>query len=152
MKALAASVVTVCAFALSTPASAQFSKPEDAIRYRQSVMTVMAHHFYRSLGAMANGRIAFDAKQAADSAAIVDTLSRLPWTAFGEGTGKGANTSALPEIWKDPAKFKEASEKMLAEIVKLNAAAKVGTLEALKPAYGNAARTCKACHDKFQAE
>ena len=151
MKAIAAFVLAASAAALSTPALAQFAKPEDAIKYRQSALTVMATHFGR-LGAMANGKIAFDAKAAAENAAIVETLSKLPWAAFGEGTDKGGNTKALPEVWKEQAKFKEASEKLMAEAAKLNAAAKVGTLDSLKAAFGNVGAACKACHDNFRAK
>ncbi len=151
MKTIAAFVLAASAAALSTPALAQFAKPEDAIKYRQSALTVMATHFGR-LGAMVNGKVAFDAKAAADNAAIVETLSKLPWAAFSEGTDKGGNTKALPEVWKEPAKFKEASEKLMAEVVKLNAAAKVGTPDSLKSAFGNVGAACKGCHDSFRAK
>jgi cytochrome c556 len=153
MKTIAAFVLAASVAALSTPALAQFAKPEDAIKYRQSALTVMAAHFGR-LGAMANGKIPFDAKQAAENAAIVENLSKLPWAAFGEGTDKGGSTHthALPEVWKEPAKFKEASDKLVAEAAKLNAAAKVGTLDSLKAAFGNAAGACKGCHDSFKAK
>ena len=151
MKALAAFVLGACAAALVTPASAQFAKPEDAIKYRQSTMSVMATHFGR-LGAMANGKAPFDAKLAAENAALVETLSKLPWAAFGDGTDKGGNTKALPEVWKDSAKFKEASDKLVAEAAKLNIATKAGTLDSLKAAFGNAAGACKGCHDNFKAK
>lgn len=151
MKAIAAFVLAASAVALATPASAQFAKPEDAIKYRQSVMTIMVTHFGR-LGAMANGKVPFDAKLAADNAAIVETLSKLPWAAFGEGTDKGGNTKAQPEIWKEAAKFKEASEKLVTEAAKLNAATKAGTLDSLKTAFTGAAGACKGCHDNFRAK
>lgn len=151
MKTIAALVLAASAAALSTPALAQFAKPEDAIKYRQSALTVMAAHFGR-LGAMANGKVAFDAKQAAENAAIVESMSKLPWAAFGEGTDKGGNTKALPEVWKEQAKFKEASEKLMAEATKLNAAAKVGTLDSLKGVFGNVGAACKGCHDSFKAK
>ncbi|MFZ4479764.1 MAG: c-type cytochrome [Rhodoferax sp.] len=150
MKAIAAFVLAASAATLTTPAMAQFAKPEDAIKYRQSAMTVLAAHFGR-LGAMANGRIPFDAKQAAENAEIVENMSKLPWAAFGEGTDKGGKTNALADIWKDSAKYKEAVDKMVSEAAKLNAAAKVGTLESLKGAFGNAGGACKGCHDKFKA-
>ena len=70
----------------------------------------MQQHFAR-VGAMASGRVPFDAKMAADNAAIAEGMSRLPWAAFGEGTDKG-DTKAKPEIWMEQAKFKAASEKM----------------------------------------
>ncbi|MFM2111363.1 MAG: hypothetical protein RLZZ271_23 [Pseudomonadota bacterium] len=142
--------LTAAAILAATPAMAQFAKPEDAIKYRKASFTVMAAHFGR-IGAMANGRVPFDAKAAADNAAIVESMSKLPWAGFGEGTDKG-DTKAKPEIWKDAAKFKEGSDKMMAEVAKLNAAAKTGNLDNLKAAFGPAAGTCKACHDNFRAQ
>ena len=138
------------AFMLATPAQAQFAKPEDAIKYRKASLTVMAAHFGR-LGAMANGRVPYDAKAAAENAEVVSALAKLPWAAFGEGTDKG-DTRAKPEIWKESAKFKEASDKMVAEMGKLNTAAKAGNLDALKAAFGPAAASCKACHDNFRKD
>ena len=135
---------------LALPAQAQFAKPEDAIKYRKASFTVMSAHFGR-LGAMANGRVPYDAKAAADNADTVSALAKLPWAAFGEGTDKG-DTRAKPEIWKESAKFKEASDKMQAEIVKLNVAAKAGNLDALKAAFGPAGASCKACHDNFRKD
>jgi cytochrome c556 len=99
----------------------------------------------------ANGRAPYDAKAAADNADVVATLSKLPWAAFGEGTDKG-DTRAKPEIWKEAAKYKEAADKMQAEIVKLNTAAKAGNIDALKVAFGPAAASCKACHDNFRKD
>ena len=81
----------------------------------------------------------------------METLSHLPWAAFGEGTDKG-DTKANPEIWKEAPKFKEAVDKFQAESVKLAAAAKTGKLDDLKTAFGNTAATCKGCHDTFRAK
>ena len=133
------------------PAAAQFQKPEDAIKYRQSAFTVMGAHVGR-IGAMAQGRVPFDAKAAADNAAIVSAMARLPFTAFGEGTDKGMPNRAKPEIWKDAAKFKAASDKMVAEIAKLETAAKAGNLDAIKAAMGGVGGSCKGCHDDCRAE
>jgi cytochrome c556 len=109
----------------------------------------MGQHFTR-LAAMAQGKIPFDAKAAADNAALVETMSKLPWVGFGEGTDQGGNTKAKPEIWTDNAKFKDAAEKMQAEAVKLSAAAKTGKLEDLKSAVGATGGSCKNCHDNFR--
>lgn len=150
MKTMLSLLAAAMAVTLALPAQAQFAKPEDAIKYRKASYTVMAAHFGR-LGAMASGRAPYDAKVAADNAEIVATLSKLPWAAFGEGTDKG-ETRAKPEIWKESAKFKEASDKMQADIAKLNVAAKAGNLDALKAAFGPAAASCKACHDNFRKD
>jgi cytochrome c556 len=150
MKAILSLISAALAFTLAAPAQAQFAKPEDAIKYRKASLTVMSAHFAR-LGAMANGRVPYDAKAAADNAEVVSALAKLPWAAFGEGTDKG-DTRAKPDIWKESAKFKEASDKMVAEVGKLNTAAKAGNLDALKAAFGPAAASCKACHDNFRKD
>lgn len=150
MKTMLGLFSVVITMAVTLPAQAQFAKPEDAVKYRKGSFTVMAAHFGR-LGAMANGRMPYDAKVAAENADVVLTLSKLPWLAFGEGTDKG-ETRAKPEIWKESAKFKDAADKMQAEMGKLNAAAKAGNIDALKAAFGPAAATCKACHDNFRKE
>ena len=113
-----------------TSTAAQFAKPEDAIKYRKASFTVMGAHFGR-VGAMAAGRVPYDAKAAADNADIALAMSKLHWAAFPEGSDKG-ETRAKPEIWKD--------------------AAKLGNLDALKTAFGPAGATCKNCHDNFRKE
>lgn len=142
---LAAAVIT-----LAAPASAQFAKPEDAIKYRKASLTVMAAHFGR-LGAMASGKAPFDAKAAAENADVAVYMSKLPWAGFVAGSDTG-DTKAKPEIWKDPAKFKAAADKMQGEMVKLAAAAKTGNADNLKAAFGPVAEACKGCHDEFRAK
>ena len=143
---LASFALAAACAAVSLPATAQFAKPEDAIKYRQSALFVMGQHFSR-VGAMANGRIPYDAAAASANAELVAEMARLPWTAFGAGTegGKGK-----PEVWKEAAKFKEHQDKMVAETGKLVVAAKAGTVEALKAQFGATASSCKACHDSFR--
>lgn len=136
--------------ALSSQAQPQ-PRPEQAIKYRQSVMTLMGSHFGR-LGGMAQGRIPFDATVAAENAQLVAMLSKLPFNSFGPGTDKGLPHRAKPEVWSESAKFKEAAEAFQAEIPKLEAAGKSGDLAQIKAAVGAVGKTCKACHDSFQAE
>jgi cytochrome c556 len=142
----------VLALLIAVPASAQFRKPEDAVKYRQSVMYTMATHFYSRVGAMVNGRIPYDPKAAADHADVVATLSRLPWPAFTPDTNGVGKTDAKPAVWTEQAKFKDLSEKMQAEVLKLQAAAKTGNLDALKVAYRATSDSCKACHDSFTSQ
>jgi len=152
MKVFACIAATATLLAFAAPASAQFAKPEDAIKYRQSSLTVMANHFGR-ISAMVNGRVPFDAKLAAENADIVSSMSKLPWAAFGQGTDKGSiPTRAKAEIWAEQAKFKDLSEKMMAETTKLAAAAKTGNADTLKAAFGATSASCKACHDNYQAK
>ena len=151
MKTFAFIAAAATLLAMATPASAQFAKPEDAIKYRQSALSVMGTHFGR-VGAMANGRVPFDAKVAAENADIVAEMAKLPWAAFGPGTDKGGNTKAKAEIWTEQAKYKENSDKLIAESAKLAAAAKTGNLDSIKTAFAATAGTCKACHDAYRAQ
>ena len=148
MKFAVSIALAAAACAVAAPASAQFAKPEDAVKYRQSAMFIMAQHFGR-VGAMANGRVPYDAKVAADNAELVAEMAKLPWPGFGPGTDK-ISQKAKPEIWAEPAKFKEHGDKLQAETGKLLAAAKTNNLDNLKTAFGATANTCKGCHDSFR--
>jgi cytochrome c556 len=149
MKLATSLAIAAAACALAAPASAQFAKPEDAVKYRQSALFVMAQHFGR-IGAMASGRAPYDAKAAVDNAEIVATVSHLPWAGFVAGTDKVGNTKAKPEVWTEQAKFKENADKLQAETAKLLAAAKTNNLDTLKAAFQSTAGTCKACHDAYR--
>jgi cytochrome c556 len=154
MKRLSTTLLTIGSVLLGAtialPAAAQFAKPEDAIKYRKAAFTVMATHFGRVAG-MANGKIPFDAKMAAENAEIATMMSKLPYAGFIDGTDKG-ETKAEPKIWAEKDKFNAAATKMQEEMVKLNAAAKGGNLDAIKAAAGDTGKACKACHDNYRKE
>lgn len=134
---------------LTLPAMAQFAKTEDAIKYRQSALFVMQQNFARVAG-MAQGKIPFDAKVAAESAANAEYLARLPWAGFVEDSDRGGNTKAKPALWKDKTRFLEYAEKMQLEMGKLSQAAKTGNLDSIKAAVGPVGAACKTCHDAFR--
>lgn len=134
------------ALAISTFAYAQFQKPEDAIKYRQSVFTVMSNSMGK-IGAVVKGEAPYNKDEVAKNAAVIATLSSLPWQAFGPGTEGG---KAQAEVWSDNAKFKAASEKMQLAVADLNKAAQSGDLDSIKKAFGAAGGSCKNCHDDFK--
>lgn len=149
MKHYLIALASVAGLCTALPACAQFQKPEDAIKYRQAALSMIGTHFSRIAG-MAQGRIPFDAKVAAENADILNTLAKLPFTAFGEGTDKGAPTKAKAEVWKEAPKFKEAGDKMVAAVAKLDSATKTGDLDQIKAAVGAVGQSCKACHDNYR--
>ena len=150
MKKLLPTAALLLAATLAAPAHAQFAKAEDAINYRQSAFAVLGHHFGR-LGAMANGKMPYDAKVAAADGDIIAAVSALPFTGFVPGTEKGHGTKVRPEAWKELPKVKEMEQKMITEVGKVSVAAKSGNLDQLKAAFGPASQTCKACHDNYRA-
>ncbi len=143
------SSLIAAAVTLSLPAAAQFQKPEDAVKYRQSAMTLMGNHMGR-LGAMAQGRVPFDAAQAQANADVIATVSKLPFVAYVEGTPGANKGGASPKIWSDRAKFDEAARKMQDEVAKLVAATRGGNAEQLRAAFGPVGGSCKGCHDDFR--
>jgi cytochrome c556 len=148
MRVVPTLAVAAAAFALAVPAFAQFAKPEDAVKYRQSAMFIMGQHFGR-IGAMVNGKAPYDPAAAETSARVVEEMSKLPWPGFEKSTD-GLSKKAKSEIWSEPAKFKQASEHLQSEAPKLASAAKAHNLDTLKAAFGETAKACKGCHDDFR--
>ena len=146
MKSSALLALAAAIFALALPAAAQFAKPEDAVKYRESAMFIQSQHLGR-VAAMASGRVPYDAAAATANAEVVAMISKLPWAGFGPGTEGG---KAKPDIWKEQAKFKELNERLMAETEKLAAATKAGNLDAVKAAVASVGETCKTCHDTFR--
>jgi cytochrome c556 len=144
---LLTAAAAVLGLATALPAAAQFQKPEDAVKYRKAGFTVMAAHFGR-LGAMAQGRVPFDAAAAQANAEIVAQMSKLPFAGFVDGTSGTEKGAPKANVWSDRAKFDAGAKKLQDEAAKLVASAK--TLDGLKAQFGPTAGTCKACHDDFR--
>ncbi len=135
----------------SAAVSAQTARPDRSIKYRQGIMRAQIWNM-GILGAMAKGDRPYNKDEAVRSATFVHQLLEMPWDGFGPGTDKGAPTSAKPEIWKDPAKFKQLAEAAQAESLKLIAAAQTGDAAKLRPALTAMGKACDACHDVFQEQ
>ena len=82
---------------------------------------------------------------------VLAEVTKLAWPAFLPCSDK-SKTRAQPDIWTEQAKFKEAADKMQAEVAKLDAAAKTGNLDSIKAAVGPVGQSCKACHDNYRKE
>ena len=139
----------VASLLTALPAAAQFQKPEDAVKYRKAAFTVMGAHFGR-MGAMAQGRVPFDANVAAANADLVVTMSKLPYAGFVDGTSGTEKGAPNAKVWSDRAGFDAAAKKMQDEVVKLAAATRTNNLDAFKAAFGSAGGTCKSCHDEYR--
>ena len=147
MKRISAVLASLCLLA-PLGAQAQFAKVEDAVKYRQSVFSVMGTHFSR-IGAVVKGEKPYDKAAVEKDAALVETLAKLPFTAFPAGSDL-PNSKAKPEVWKEQDKVGKLAEKMQEESAKLAAAAKSGNLDAIKVAFGATGKSCKACHDDYR--
>jgi cytochrome c556 len=149
MKRMFASLALTTLIAIPFSAQAQFAKVEDAVKYRQSALSVMGTHFGGRVGPVVKGEKPYDKAAVETDVAVIETMAKLPWQAFVPGSDL-ANSKARPEIWQQQDKFKTAAEKMQAEVGKLSVAAKAGDLNQIKTAFGAVGQSCKACHDDFR--
>lgn len=144
-----ASTVLAAVLGFTFSASAFAVKPEDAIKYRQGVMTAQGWNF-GAMGAMMKGEKPYDKAEFAKRAENLAALSKMALEGFTvEGSDKG-KTKAKPEIWKNMAKFKGGTEKLASETAKLAEVAQGGDMAAIKAQFNETAKVCKGCHDNFR--
>lgn len=138
--------------ALGAGAGAVFAqaKPDVLVKQRQSAMTLIGKYF-GPLGGMAQGKVPFDAKIVQRNAGYLDALSEMPWDGFDPST-KGEKSRALPAIWEQPDKFKEAAQRFESEADKLAQVSKGGDENAIKAQIGAVGKACANCHDNFRAK
>jgi cytochrome c556 len=146
-KSLLAAAVVVAIGAVGGSAFAQV-KPDVLVKQRQSAMTLIGKYF-GPLGGMAQGKVPFDAKIVQRNAGYLDALSEMPWDGFDPST-KGEKSRALPALWEQPDKVKEAITRFQSEVDKLNQVAKGGDEGAIKTQIGAVGKACANCHDNFR--
>jgi len=134
---------------IAVPAQAQFSKPEDAIRYRQSAYVIMGNQMGRIAAQLKSDKPDVAAIQR--SAGIVDFASQLPGEGYVPGSDKGGNppTRAKPEVFTDP-KVRELGRAMREEVGKLVEVSKSGDVAAIRTQFQATAKSCDNCHDNFR--
>src|SRR3989475_189642 len=126
-------------------------KPEILVKQRQAAMTLQGKYFGPMAG-MAQGKIPYNADVVARNAAYLDVLNKMPWDGFAESTKDvTVKTAALPAIWSEPAKFKEAQEKFQSAVSRLVAATTTGDEASIKAAILEVGKGgCGNCHQNFR--
>ncbi len=151
MKRIAASLVLAAAsvmVVIPQHSLANDAKPEDVVKFRQSVYNIVGWHF-GPLGDMAKGDRPYDQQLAIKNTEIVAAMSRAAADAFQPGSDVG-QTSAKPEIWSKPAEFRTALERFQKEAAKLEEVARNGDFDALRAQIGETGKTWKGCHVDFR--
>ncbi len=151
MKRTVNTLLAVATLAASGTTLAQV-KPEDVIKFRQSVYTVIGWH-NRTLGLMIKGQVPYDKDVFARNAALIAQLSQIAPDAFAPGSDKGAKTRAKPEIWSDAAGFKKVMDNFQAEAAKLAEVARTATsVDQVRSQAAAMGKSCGACHDNFRTK
>ncbi|HYV68204.1 MAG TPA: cytochrome c [Myxococcales bacterium] len=127
------------------------AKPEVLVKQRQAAMTLQGK-YYGPLAAMAQGKAPYNKDTVERNAEYLSVLDKMPWDGFAESTKdeKSVKTAALPAIWKDGDKFKQAQKNFQDEVSKLVQVSKGGDEAAVKAQIGAVGKACGACHGDFR--
>jgi cytochrome c556 len=147
MKIVTGSILAVLSLSITCIAQAQV-KPETLVKQRQSAMTLIGK-YWGPLGGMASGKAPYNADLVARNAAFLNVLDKMPWDGFDSST-KDVKSAALPAVFTDTAKFKEAQDRMQAEVSKLVAVSKGGDEAAVKSQLAAVGKSCGGCHESFR--
>jgi len=123
-------------------------KPDVMVKQRQAAMTLQGKYF-GPMGGMAAGKVPYRADVVTYNASLLDALSRMPWDGFDAST-KDVKSAALPAIWGESAKFKQAQDNFQDAVQSLVRASKGGDEAATKAAIGGVGKTCGGCHQNFR--
>ena len=143
-------LAAVVALVLGLAAGAVFAqqKPEVMVKQRQAVMTLQGKYFGPMAG-MAQGKIPFNADVVKRNSAFLDNLSRMAWDGFDPNT-KDVKSAALPAVYEQQPKFKEAAARLENEAHKLWEVAQSGDEAAVKAQIGAVGKSCGGCHESFR--
>ncbi len=130
-------------------AYAGFSNPSEAVAYRKAVMQVIGYHF-KSMGAVVQGKADYDKVVFQRDASVVAAVAGSAWSdSLAEGSAAGDTRLKAPAL-TDKAGYLAISRDFEGAAMKLSAAAKAGGLNSAKAAFGEAAKSCKACHGAYR--
>jgi cytochrome c556 len=128
------------------------SAADSGIFYRQGAFHIIGTHF-GAMGAVMKGKADYDATAFQEHAEAVSQAANLVVNnGFVTGTESGdkLETEAKADIWLEAKGFNQKATNFLEATVALAEESKKGDLEAIKPVFMSAAKTCKACHKVYR--
>lgn len=151
-KSFARATLGILAFSLATAASAQV-KPEDQIKYRKAGYSFMSWNMGKI---KANLEGSYDAAQVTAAANAIAAIANSGMGAlYGPGTDKSIGdqkTRVKPELFQNMPEVGKLATDFNAATTELAKAAATGDAAAVKVAFGEVGKSCKACHDKFRMD
>jgi cytochrome c556 len=152
MKQLVKPLLAVLVLTATSAAFAQQApKPEQIIKWRQSVYQVLAWNNGRIKASVEGTYNKDEVIRAANAIAAIANSGLGALYPAGTETGKGwRETTVKPELFTDTAKAGEAARKFVTESNELAKVAATGDAAAVKVAFGKLGAACKGCHDDFR--
>jgi cytochrome c556 len=138
---------TLATFLLAAVSTSSLAE-QAAIDFRASVMTTFKW-YVQPMGAMAKGKIPFDAARFKSRAEGLANATRLD---VSEGFPEGSieESDAKPEIWDNWDEFLSNYRNLQDEAVKLQQVVATGDEKAMLAQFKKTAETCGSCHKKFR--
>lgn len=149
MKKILITTLLSATMCLPAIAATAFTDGKDAVSYRQASFQLIRHNM-GDIQDMIRGNVAFDAERVQRRAEALALLTQLPWETFHVEGNKEAGGSVKAAAWDNLADIQERGDKMAADAAALLVAAKTAEQAEIRKAFGDFARNCKACHDKYK--
>ena len=140
--------VGVLATALLATAAQASGDPDEAIKYRQMVMSSLGAHI-GAIAAVLKGKVSHSGHIVGHARAM-QAASLMLNDIFPPDSDFGL-TRAKPEIWQQPDKFKAGLKTFQDAAVVLVQAAESGDMGAIGDALGGVGKACGGCHKPFRA-
>ncbi len=141
----ALTLVSVSAFA------EEKQTPEEmAATYRQSTYKMVKQHFGPLVG-MIKGEIDFNAESFTNNAEALQSLARLAPNGF-VTPGVAEGSKVKDAVWENPEDFAAKMKAFQDGADAIVEVAKSGDLATIKPVFGEAAKSCKACHKEYRSK
>jgi cytochrome c556 len=144
IKATIATIATGLAIAVTA-----YAASDSPIAQRREAMKAMGGEM-RTLGGMAQGKIAYDDFAVLSSLDIMRNAAATARPLFPVGSDSGEETRAKPEIWAPGSDFDARLGQLIADL-DAALAAEPADLASFRPLFGAVAANCKGCHEKYRA-
>ncbi|MGD8208136.1 MAG: cytochrome c [Thiohalocapsa sp.] len=130
-------------------ADVPMEKVEQAVKYRQNVMSTMSGLAGTAVGQLRDG-FSYGPELSAVAAALQAVTADIP-SLFPEGTDFG-ETEAKPEIWSDSAGFAEKSKEAADAAAAFAEAVESGDKKMMLGAFKAVGDSCKGCHEAYRTD
>lgn len=152
MRKIALAAASLVAVALAGPVAAEdvpMDKVEQAVKYRQAVMSTMGGLVGTAVGQLRDG---FEVGPGLDTVAagLVATTQDIP-ALFPAGTDFG-ETDATAEVWSDAEGFAEKSQEAKEAAAGFQEAVASGDKATLMGAFKAVGDSCKGCHEAYRKQ
>lgn len=150
MRLTAHVVIVALGAVLSAAAACAAEKPQDAVAYRQGIMTALAWNI-GPIGLMVKGDLPFDDARFAFLAARAAVLAPMALEGFTPATA-AVKSRVKAALWQHQDDFKKRMQDLQTASAELAKVAANGDQAQMRVLFGDTVKLCKGCHDEYQTK